>query len=589
MLVLVGHSPWEAFIFFDRGFGLRTKANTAIGLAFVALIGMAWLSVRENRKLLEADRWVEHTHEVLEESASLRAHLSDAGIARWLVIQGNESQVSAFRVAERASLTNLTSLRASTEDNLNQQKRLDELAPIVDARLAVMEKSVAIHASVKNDEALQKDLTNQSALLVRQFVEQSHEFDNAEKSLLAERSDWAAKSVRTTSRIGFVLVFFAFGFIALAAVALNRELVRRKQAELELGTQKSLLQSILDTSTDAMVVADRSGKVVLRNPAAIRLFGETQSRISEDTPKILGLYKSDEATLFSREDMPLWRALNGNNVENLEVCVRPSGETPTHWLLASSGPLRASSETSTGGVVFYRDISDRKLLEKKLEKYAADLEHSNRELQIAQAALERVALVDELTGLQNRRGFLTLATQSIRLVRRSHKPFVLVFIDLDGLKHINDTLGHEEGNNAIKDAAMVLQDTFRHSDVLCRLGGDEFAVLMVDADSSTANTVRQRLVDKIERVNATEGRPYQLSLSLGMIACEWSETSSLEALLAKADALMYEDKKRKATARTFNSSQVRSQIKANTRLSPSDRSSFKSEESDPRGLPTKIH
>jgi len=245
----------------------------------------------------------------------------------------------------------------------------------------------------------------------------------------------------------------------------------------------------------------------------------------------------------------LRRSLHGESIDNLEICVRHSPKEKSHWNLASSRPLLGEDAKILGGVVFYRDITERKELETKLAKNANELKSSNEELQKAKVALERLASVDELTGLHNRRGFLALAEQSLRLARRSEKPFVLVFVDLDGLKWINDTLGHSEGNRAITDAALVLTDSFRYCDVLCRLGGDEFAILMIDAGEETARIVKERLTSKVEKVNAKGNRAYKLSLSVGMLVCGSDEILPLESLLKKADTLMYEEKKKKGADR----------------------------------------
>jgi diguanylate cyclase (GGDEF)-like protein len=218
------------------------------------------------------------------------------------------------------------------------------------------------------------------------------------------------------------------------------------------------------------------------------------------------------------------------------------------WALASSRPL-ISDQKILGAVVFYRDITERKELENKLASYTEELKSSNVELQKAQIALEQLASNDELTGLHNRRGFLSLATQSIKLARRSRKSFAVVFVDLDGLKKINDTLGHGEGDLAIADAAFVLSDSFRHCDVLGRLGGDEFAILMSDANQDSARIVRRRVADKVDRLNAEGHRPYTLSLSIGVMICDADEETPLETLLGRVDALMYEEKRKKRANR----------------------------------------
>jgi diguanylate cyclase (GGDEF)-like protein len=109
-----------------------------------------------------------------------------------------------------------------------------------------------------------------------------------------------------------------------------------------------------------------------------------------------------------------------------------------------------------------------------------------------QSTLRQLTLVDDLTGLYNRRGFLTLASHQLQLARRSERAFALIFGDLDGLKSINDTLGHLHGNRAIEEMAAIFKESFRASDIVSRLGGDEFCALMVNATTRTADLAHAR-------------------------------------------------------------------------------------------------
>ena len=527
---------------------LKTKVNFALSLALVALAGIGWLSLRQSQNLTEADRWVSHTRDVLETSESFRSHLSEAGIARRVFLQGDSKQIDVFNAAVSASLADFKTLQALTADNPEQQKRLDRLEPMVHERLSALEKSLAAHRLAANDEALQNNVTNQQTSVVAQLAEQTREFQNVERELLRQRSSQVRESAQRTSRDNTILSLAVMCFIVIAAAGLNRELSQRKQTEQAIAQQKSLLQSILDTCNDAIIVADGTGKIILRNPAALRMHSDLVDRVGEEVPSKLGYYRPDTKTLFPYQDLPLSRALQGEHVDNVEMCLHPACEPEVRWALGSSRPL-INEEKILGAVVFYRDITERKELENKLASYTEELKASNVELQKAQVALEQLASVDELTGLHNRRGFLALAAQSIKLAHRSQESFALVFADLDGLKKINDTLGHADGDLAISDAAHVLSDSFRHCDVLGRLGGDEFAILMSDADEQSAQIVKKRLADKVDKLNAERHRPYTLSLSVGMMICNSDEKVSLEVLLSRADALMYEEKKKKGANR----------------------------------------
>ncbi len=171
------------------------------------------------------------------------------------------------------------------------------------------------------------------------------------------------------------------------------------------------------------------------------------------------------------------------------------------------------------------------------------------ERQRVQLQMLSLSLIDDLTGLNNRRGFLALAEYQIKIARRTGKSFLLAFVDLDGMKQINDTFGHQEGNRALVDAAKVLKDSFRQSDVLARLGGDEFAILIADADGTSVETVVDRVNQKLLSCNTDAGRQYDISFSMGIVPDDITQQSGLEQLLSQADALMYQQKRSKGASR----------------------------------------
>jgi len=169
------------------------------------------------------------------------------------------------------------------------------------------------------------------------------------------------------------------------------------------------------------------------------------------------------------------------------------------------------------------------------------------------AELSNLALTDELTRLYNRRGFLSLAERQLKLGRRSGREILLFFIDVDGLKRINDSFGHSEGDLALTHTAEVLGKTFRDSDVFSRLGGDEFAALAIEASGHSEGTITARLRQNLETVNTNESR-YLLSLSLGVVRFDPRTTSSIAELMLQADRAMYEAKRhhRRSTEQTLS-------------------------------------
>lgn len=162
-----------------------------------------------------------------------------------------------------------------------------------------------------------------------------------------------------------------------------------------------------------------------------------------------------------------------------------------------------------------------------------------------QSKLQSLSHKDDLTGLNNRRGFLILAEQQVKLAKRQRTPSLLLFLDLDELKVINDTFGHAEGNRAIVEAADLLRGCFRQSDVLARFGGDEFAAFALSAEGADDVTVRARITAALDLVNARPDRAYPLGFSMGILACAPGQDGSIEALLERADALMYREKRQK--------------------------------------------
>lgn len=169
-----------------------------------------------------------------------------------------------------------------------------------------------------------------------------------------------------------------------------------------------------------------------------------------------------------------------------------------------------------------------------------------------------LSLVDELTGLYNRRGFLTLARQQLTTAARLGKRALLVFADLDGMKRINDELGHEAGDRALTDTAAALRETFRKADIVSRLGGDEFVAMTLINDADHPDRIVARLRAKVEEQNASGDKLYHLSVSVGAFVVDQGEVETpVEELIKQADERMYEEKRLKKLARDAQDAQGR--------------------------------
>jgi diguanylate cyclase (GGDEF)-like protein len=189
-------------------------------------------------------------------------------------------------------------------------------------------------------------------------------------------------------------------------------------------------------------------------------------------------------------------------------------------------------------------------LDKQHQQLVAKNQHLQQEIrerQKAEAEVKRLAITDDLTGLLNRRGFHLLATQQLKIAQRAKLNCCLLFADLDGLKTVNDTLGHAAGDQMIQDTAYLLRDTFRQTDILARLGGDEFVVFIPACDRETEE-FQTRLHANIDDFNQSQTRPHAISISFALVAYFSQGHTTLEDLMQEADRLMYAQKRRKKSA-----------------------------------------
>jgi diguanylate cyclase (GGDEF)-like protein/PAS domain S-box-containing protein len=157
--------------------------------------------------------------------------------------------------------------------------------------------------------------------------------------------------------------------------------------------------------------------------------------------------------------------------------------------------------------------------------------------------LRALSLTDDLTGLYNRRGFVTLAQQEMKIANRLSQGMMLFFIDFDNLKAINDDFGHLMGDQALIHTAQILRETFRESDIIARYGGDEFVTLALEISEHSDLIVAKRLGENLANFNAAARTPYRLSVSIGIACYDPHKPCTLEELLVKADRFMYENKR----------------------------------------------
>jgi diguanylate cyclase (GGDEF)-like protein len=202
-------------------------------------------------------------------------------------------------------------------------------------------------------------------------------------------------------------------------------------------------------------------------------------------------------------------------------------------------PIKSLSGSRLGTLAIIDDKA-RTLSKQDLDVLKDLASMAEREL-----AFIELATIDELTGLSNRRGFMTSARYVINLCDRQEISCSLIFIDLNDFKNINDQFGHAEGDRALVAFSNLLKNNFRNSDVLARLGGDEFVVLLTDTTKSDAETAMRKLQKSLDEYYFKTNYGYSISYSYGIAGPDFNQHITIEKLLKDADSLMYEHKSQK--------------------------------------------
>ena len=267
---------------------------------------------------------------------------------------------------------------------------------------------------------------------------------------------------------------------------------------------------------------------MLKDSEAVRFELETVSRLSTGLERSAGR-KFDVLLL----DLGLQES---SGMDTLKIILEHNVEVPIIVLTGQDNDHLGLEAIKEGAQDYLsKGQLDKNVLTRSI-RYAIERHHLLSEL-------HNQSLKDYLTGLNNRRGFFILAQQQVKLAKRMRRPVLFVVADLDGMKQINDTFGHEAGDQALIETAGILKKTFRDADIIGRIGGDEFAVCIMEDDTSTAEAITTRLEENIRIANNTTTSPYKLSISEGIARFDFASETSFEQMLAQADGLMYEKKR----------------------------------------------
>jgi diguanylate cyclase (GGDEF)-like protein/PAS domain S-box-containing protein len=294
-----------------------------------------------------------------------------------------------------------------------------------------------------------------------------------------------------------------------------KEQAERKQAEEALRESEEKYRSLVESTEDSIYLIDRNYKYLFMNKKHI-------SRMDFSGNEYPGkeyseFHSHDETKLFVEKAN---KAFNTGESINYEHKSLRDGR----YFLLTLSPVKKSDGTVIAVTVVSKDITEYKRMEEKLRA---------------------LSLIDELTGLHNRRGLFALVEQLLKLCKRQKKGTFMLYADVDNLKEINDTFGHKEGDMALKDIANILRKNFRDADIIARIGGDEFVVIPVGTAGDNVEAISSRLQKSLEIHNAERNRSYKLSLSFGIAYYDPENPCSIDGLLTQGDELMYEQKRHK--------------------------------------------
>ncbi len=347
------------------------------------------------------------------------------------------------------------------------------------------------------------------ARLMRAFIPASVSIVLLQGLLSTMKVTWIINPAVRGAFAAFLAFFTVFLIISLIANNLGSEIERGRMAEKALIRSEAELRALFAGMADVVIVYDTDGRyieIAPTNPA--NLIQSPEEMLGKTLHEILPKKAAD--TILSMIRL----SIRNDKVVNGEYTLQIRGKET--YFSASASRL---SETTA--LMVAHDITMRKRMEQEIRN---------------------LSLTDELTGLYNRRGFTVLAEHEMNLAHREKRSMLLVFGDIDDLKKINDTLGHAEGDMALKEISTLLKNSFREADILARYGGDEFVVLAVDSSMESSDALTKRILGALEADNQMPDRSYQLSLSIGVACYEPKTPCMMSELIAQADAQMYAHK-----------------------------------------------
>ena len=307
--------------------------------------------------------------------------------------------------------------------------------------------------------------------------------------------------------------------------------IERKKVDDKLKRTEERFRLLIENTVDLIAILDLDGTIKYVSPSHKRIVGYDEQDMlgkkafefvhPEDLPRVVEIFSKG----IQQISEGVYDDFSNSNEDLSNSAEFRFRHKDGYWItLESIGSMYPPESGETGVIINSRDITERKKMEE---------------------SLRNLSVTDDLTNLYNRRGFLSFAEHHIQAADRKKQKLLLILIDLDGLKLINDAFGHKEGDMALIDTAEIIKNTFRKSDLIARVSGDEFVALTTDTKLNAAQAIRERMEENIAAHNAKQKRLYKISLSFGISIYDPYHPSTIDRLIVKADELMYMDKHKK--------------------------------------------
>ena len=301
------------------------------------------------------------------------------------------------------------------------------------------------------------------------------------------------------------------------------KLVRERTTEMEKALKQNDL--ILHAVGDGIYGVDAEGRITFINPAAAKMIGwESDKLLGKNSHQILHHSKPDHSP-YPEEECLLFLAAKDGKVyrRDNDTFWRKDGTCfPVEYIIT---PI-VEGDPSAGEVIVFRDITQSKLAKEELEYFA---------------------YTDPMTGVSNRRTGFIILEKELDLVSKRGMHLSVCFIDVDGLKKVNDTFGHEEGDCLINLITSNIKSSVREIDVVSRMGGDEFLIVFPGCHESDVEKVIKRINDKLEGYDKKGLKPYKHSFSYGILEITTDSKLSANDVVKEADEKMYQNKMLKKT------------------------------------------